>query len=134
MWYCRLDSKGSWLWRKYLRKLWKYQFHFWNIYSKPKGRSVVCLFEILPFVMDFRGVGLSEAFHLIFSWRLEIWMGFCECISECVCVNVIAQMCFQFAFSPFAWLILLYISIIAARKCNTCLNLNVQKSHYQQQY
>lgn len=32
------------------------------------GIFFICLFEILHFMMAFRGIGLSKPFHLIFGW------------------------------------------------------------------
>ena len=53
---------------KNLRKIWRYKFHLWNFYSKPKGALVgFFLFDILHFTMFFRGIGISKLFRLIFS-------------------------------------------------------------------
>ena len=80
-----LNSKGSLLWRKNLRKLCKYQFHLLNFYSKPKVTLVVLFLWSFTLYDDFRGIDLSKTFPLIFNWFIRNSNMFLQiCFHECI--------------------------------------------------
>ena len=49
-------------------------------------------------------------------------MRFCECVSECVSVNVFPRMCFQFSFSTHR-----YLMSVASRVCCLIINCTAEK-------
>ena len=77
-----------------MRKSWRYQFHLWGSYSKPKGPSVGSFVWSFNFVLDVRAIGLSQSFRLIlFDKSVETWMCFWWCVFECVSVNMLPICC-----------------------------------------